>query len=37
MIHEGGCHCGNLRVRLNLTQAPSEVRLRVRLLVLPQA
>ena len=28
MIHEGGCHCGNLRVRLSLTQAPSEVRLR---------
>lgn len=29
MIHEGGCHCGNLRVRLSLTQAPSEVQLRV--------
>ena len=28
MIHEGGCHCGNLRVRLSLTQAPAEVRLR---------
>jgi hypothetical protein len=28
MIHEGGCHCGNLRVRLRLTQEPAEVRLR---------
>jgi hypothetical protein len=28
MIHDGGCHCGNLRVRLRLTQPPAEVRLR---------
>ena len=26
--HCGGCHCGNLRVRLRLTQAPADVRLR---------
>jgi hypothetical protein len=28
MIHNGGCHCGNLRVSLRLTQPPAEVRLR---------
>jgi hypothetical protein len=28
MIHDGGCHCGNLRVSLRLTQPPAEVRLR---------
>lgn len=28
MIHDGGCHCGNLKVRLRLTQPPAEVRLR---------
>lgn len=28
MEHRGGCHCGNLRVSLRLTQAPAEVRLR---------
>jgi hypothetical protein len=28
MIHRGGCHCGNLRVSLRLTQSPREVRLR---------
>ena len=26
--HQGGCHCGNLRVRFNLTPPPAEVRLR---------
>ena len=26
--HRGGCHCGNLRVTLCLTQEPAEVRLR---------
>ena len=26
MIHQGGCHCGNLHVSLRLTQAPEEVR-----------
>ena len=26
--HTGGCHCGNLRLTLRLTQAPHEVRLR---------
>jgi hypothetical protein len=26
--HHGGCHCGNLRVQLRLTQAPGDVRLR---------
>jgi len=26
--HRGGCHCGNLRVSLRLTQPPAEVRLR---------
>jgi len=24
----GGCHCGNLRLRLRLSQAPEETRLR---------
>jgi hypothetical protein len=24
MVHEGGCHCGNLRVRLALTRPPAE-------------
>jgi hypothetical protein len=28
MTHDGGCHCGNLRVSLRLTQPPGEVRLR---------
>lgn len=28
MIHEGSCHCGNLKVSLRLTQPPEEVRLR---------
>ncbi|HEY1796085.1 MAG TPA: hypothetical protein VGG57_08195 [Stellaceae bacterium] len=28
MIHDGGCHCGNLKVRLRLTQPPAEIRLR---------
>ena len=28
MIHRGGCHCGNLRLELRLTQAPGDVRLR---------
>ena len=26
--HRGGCHCGNLRVRLRLTRPPAEVQLR---------
>ena len=26
--HDGGCHCGNLRLTLRLTQAPEAVRLR---------
>ena len=26
--HEGGCHCGNLRLTLRLTQTPDQVRLR---------
>ena len=26
--HDGGCHCGNLRLRLRLTQPPAAVRLR---------
>jgi hypothetical protein len=26
--HKGGCHCGNLRLTLRLTQPPNEVRLR---------
>ena len=28
MEHQGGCHCGNLRLTLRLTRAPAEVRLR---------
>jgi hypothetical protein len=28
MIHEGGCHCGNLRLTLSLSRQPQEVRLR---------
>ena len=28
MDHDGGCHCGNLRVRLRLTQPPQEYTLR---------
>jgi hypothetical protein len=24
MVHEGGCHCGNLRLRLTLTRPPGE-------------
>lgn len=28
MQHRGGCHCGNLRLEMRLTQPPSEVRLR---------
>jgi hypothetical protein len=24
MAHEGGCHCGNLRLRLHLTRSPAE-------------
>lgn len=28
MIHEGGCHCGNLRLTLGLSSPPGEVRLR---------
>ena len=27
-IHNGGCHCGNLRLTLRLTQAPGSVSLR---------
>jgi hypothetical protein len=26
--HRGGCHCGNLRLTLRLSQAPEDVRLR---------
>jgi hypothetical protein len=26
--HRGGCHCGNLRLRLRLSRAPEETRLR---------
>jgi hypothetical protein len=26
--HQGGCHCGNLRLTLRLSQPPAEVRLR---------
>jgi len=26
--HRGGCHCGNLRLNLRLTQPPEDVRLR---------
>jgi hypothetical protein len=28
MEHQGGCHCGNLRVRLRLATAPAETPLR---------
>ncbi len=28
MEHRGGCHCGNLRLVLRLTETPEEVRLR---------
>jgi hypothetical protein len=28
MEHAGGCHCGNLRVTVRLTQPPAEVQLR---------
>jgi hypothetical protein len=28
MQHQGGCHCGNLRLSLHLPQAPEETRLR---------
>ena len=28
MEHEGGCHCGNLRVRVRLTRPPAENALR---------
>ena len=28
MEHRGGCHCGNLRLVLHLSQPPAEVRLR---------
>ena len=28
MEHKGGCHCGNLRLSLRLSQAPEETRLR---------
>jgi hypothetical protein len=28
MEHRGGCHCGNLRVTLRLSQAPEDTRLR---------
>jgi hypothetical protein len=28
MIHEGGCHCGNLRLTLRLSRPPQEVPLR---------
>jgi hypothetical protein len=28
MIHEGGCHCGNLRLVLHLSRPPREVTLR---------
>jgi hypothetical protein len=28
MEHSGGCHCGNLRVRLRLSTAPAETKLR---------
>ncbi len=28
MDHTGGCHCGNLRVQLRLTQPPAEYRIR---------
>ncbi|HEX3953482.1 MAG TPA: hypothetical protein VHW90_07910 [Stellaceae bacterium] len=28
MEHRGGCHCGNLKLTLDLPQAPDEVRIR---------
>ncbi len=28
MIHEGGCHCGNLRLILRLSHSPEQARLR---------
>jgi hypothetical protein len=28
MEHRGGCHCGNLRLNLRLSQAPEHTRLR---------
>jgi hypothetical protein len=28
MEHQGGCHCGNLRLNLRLSQAPEDTRLR---------
>lgn len=28
MEHHGGCHCGNLRIRVRLTKAPAEMRIR---------
>ena len=28
MKHQGGCHCGNLRLTLRLSRPPAEVRLR---------
>jgi len=28
MIHQGGCHCGNLRLTLRLSQPPEDIRLR---------
>lgn len=28
MIHAGGCHCGNLRLTLRLSQAPEDTKLR---------
>jgi hypothetical protein len=28
MEHQGGCHCGNLRVKVRLTRPPGELRLR---------
>ena len=28
MRHRGGCHCGNLRFEMRLTESPEEVRLR---------
>jgi hypothetical protein len=28
MIHEGGCHCGNLRLTLRLSRSPEDIQLR---------
>jgi hypothetical protein len=28
MEHQGGCHCGNLRVRVRLTKPPADMRIR---------